>query len=287
MPSGFFIIDKPADWTSHDVVAKCRGILGERRIGHTGTLDPMATGVLPIFVGRATRAIEFVNNGDKTYEATCRFGLVTDTQDSTGTVLSTSSVNITQNQLEDTLTHFRGSILQIPPMYSAVKVNGKKLYELARKGKEVERAPRSTTIHTLELLDFSGDIAILRITCSKGTYIRTLCHDLGQVLGCGAVMASLRRTAACGFDLAQAITMDTLRQVPSPALLLQPIEALFQEYPQVNITQNQEKCVRNGAAFSIPLNDGLYRVFSQSNEFLMLGSVVSGVMSTKKSFYEV
>ena len=183
-----------------DVCAKLRRVLGERRIGHAGTLDPMATGVLPVFVGRATRAVEFASEGEKEYLAGLRLGQVTDTQDTTGTVLETHPVDVTPEALEAALEPFRGDIQQIPPMYSAIKIQGKKLYELARKGREVERPPRNITIHALTVEEqISGADFLIRVRCSKGTYVRTLCHDIGRALGCGGTMFSLRRTMAAGF----------------------------------------------------------------------------------------
>lgn len=284
MPSGYIIIDKPDGWTSHDVVAKCRGIFGEKRVGHTGTLDPMATGVLPIFVGRGTRAIPLINDGDKTYLASCQFGLTSDTQDRLGEILSRREVSLTQAQLEAALEQFRGTTTQIPPMYSALKVNGQKLYDLARRGIEVERKAREITIHKLSLLDFDGTSAQLLVTCSKGTYIRTLCHDLGELLGCGALMSALQRSEACGFTLDEAVSMQALQE--QGAALLRPLDTLFPEAQKINLTQNQAKCARNGGAFSTPLSDGDYRAYFQG-EFLMLGNVKNGIMSTVKSFYEV
>ena len=204
MANGIIIIDKPADWTSMDVCAKLRGILKERRIGHGGTLDPMATGVLPVFVGNATRAVEFAEKGDKEYIAGLRLGLVTNTQDITGEVLSESAVLPEHSALEAVLPRFTGPIAQIPPMFSAIKRDGKKLYELARAGKEIHREPRPITIYSLEVLEQAGERDyLLRICCSKGTYVRTLCHDIGEALGCGGCMYSLRRTMAAGFTLSE------------------------------------------------------------------------------------
>ncbi|MGM9538601.1 MAG: tRNA pseudouridine(55) synthase TruB, partial [Candidatus Onthomonas sp.] len=181
MPSGIIIIDKPRDWTSMDVCGKLRRLLGERRVGHAGTLDPMATGVLPVFVGRATRAVEFAEQGEKEYLAGLKLGLSTDTQDTTGEVLETHPVTCTRAEVEAALAGFRGEIDQIPPMYSALKINGQKLCNLARKGKTVERPPRKITIYALELGEQLGeDEYALRVRCSKGTYVRTLCHDIGQ-----------------------------------------------------------------------------------------------------------
>jgi tRNA pseudouridine 55 synthase len=287
MSSGIIIIDKPADWTSHDVIAKCRGIFRQRRIGHAGTLDPMATGVLPVFVGRATRAVEFAIDGEKTYLARCRFGQISDTQDSTGRILEERIVDITQADLEAALPRFLGAQTQLPPMYSAIKINGKKLYDLARKGKEVERTPRPITIHRLELTAFDGCTATLLVQCSKGTYIRTLCHDLGQYLGCGALMSGLRRTAACGYGEAQAVTLEQLQGCPDPSQLLMPVDSLFQMYPSIDITLEQTQKCRNGLAFPCAAPDGTYRVYGPDGEFLMLGHCKAKIMSTIKSFYEV
>ena len=207
MANGIIIIDKPADWTSMDVCARLRRCLSERRIGHAGTLDPMATGVLPVFVGRATRAVEFASEGEKEYLAGLRLGQVTDTQDTSGRVLEEHPVSVTREDLEAALAPFRGPIQQVPPMYSAIKINGKKLYELARKGKEVERKPRPVTIHSLTVeQQLSETDYLIRVRCSKGTYVRTLCHDIGAALGCGGTMFSLRRTMAAGFSLEQAIS---------------------------------------------------------------------------------
>ena len=179
MAAGIIIIDKPRDWTSQDVAARLRRVFATKRIGHGGTLDPMATGVLPIFVGRATRAVEFFEQAQKEYIATLRLGLMTDTEDTTGNVLETRPVNVTRAEVETVLSRFLGKQQQLPPMYSAVKIQGKKLYELARQGKTVERQPRQIEIFTLELLEAREDEYDLRVSCSKGTYIRTLCKDIG------------------------------------------------------------------------------------------------------------
>ena len=183
--NGIVIVDKPEGWTSQDVVSKLRGVLKTRRIGHGGTLDPMATGVLPVFVGRATRGVEFFEHAEKTYETVLRLGITTDTEDITGTVLCEQDAFVTGSMVEEVLAKFRGEIMQVPPMYSALKVNGQKLYDLARKGKEVERQARPITIHELTLLGMEADGIRLRVRCSKGTYIRTLCKDIGEALGCG------------------------------------------------------------------------------------------------------
>lgn len=291
MPNGIIIIDKPTDWTSMDVCAKLRGIFHERRVGHSGTLDPMATGVLPVFLGRATRAVEFAEQSGKEYVAGLRLGLSTDTQDVTGRVLETRPVETDRAELEAVLAQFRGDILQVPPMYSAVKIGGKKLYELARKGKEVERKPRPVTISELVLLEQSGpEDYLLRVRSSKGTYIRTLCHDIGQVLGCGGTMSSLRRTEAAGFRLEQAITLETVQAAANRGEvsdLLLPVDHYFAQHPTLTVGESEEKAARNGAAFPWQGADGTYRVYGPGGNFLLLGKLEQDRLNTIKSFYEV
>lgn len=290
MPDGILIIDKPTDWTSMDVCAKLRGVFHEKRIGHGGTLDPMATGVLPVFIGRATRAVEFAEKGDKEYIATLRLGIVTDTQDSTGRVLQEHSISVTIQDLKAILPQFTGTISQIPPMYSAIKINGKKLYQLARKGHEIERPARSITIHELEILDGPTQSCeyLLRIRCSKGTYIRTLCHDIGQALGCGAVMSSLRRSMACGFLLDQSVTLEQVLQSDDPSALLLPVDSFFSDCPALQISAAAEKKVRNGASVTIPnLGDGEYRLYGPDGSFLALSRSIQTKVTTIKSFFNV
>ena len=285
--NGIVIIDKPAGWTSQDVTARLRRVFGTRRIGHGGTLDPMATGVLPVFVGRATRGVEFFEHAEKTYETELLLGVATDTEDTTGTVLTRREVSVTQEQLDGTLERFRGEIMQIPPMYSALKVNGQKLCDLARKGRQVERQPRPVTIHELTLLSREGDTLRLRVRCSKGTYIRTLCADIGEALGCGGCMQALRRTQAGEYTIAEAVPLQQLLESPEPETYLRDVDTMFRGYPGVKLTVNQEKRCRNGNAFSVSLPGGTYRAYSQTGEFLMLAKVEDGVMSTIKSFFDV
>lgn len=285
--NGIVIIDKPQGWTSQDVVSKLRGVFKTRRIGHGGTLDPMATGVLPVFVGRATRGVEFFEHAEKTYQVELKLGVVTDTEDITGTVLETKPVAVTREQLEQALQQFRGQITQIPPMYSAIKINGQKLYELARKGQQVQRQERPVTIFKLECLEFEGDTAKLLVHCSKGTYIRTLCKDIGQALGCGGCMAALRRVSAGAYTLDDSVTLEELVAAQDPETYLSAVDTLFAEYDQVALTANQEKRCRNGNSFSLSVPDGTYRAYSQNGEFLMLAQVRDGIMSTVKSFFEV
>ena len=287
MANGVLIIDKPRGWTSMDVCAKLRGIFREKRVGHAGTLDPMATGVLPVFLGRATRAVEFAAEGAKEYHAVLRLGLVTDTQDTTGTVLEERPVSATPEELETVLARFRGEIFQVPPMYSAIKVEGKKLYELARKGREVERTPRPVTIHALELGERLSDTDFrLRVECSKGTYIRTLCHDIGQALGCGGTMAELRRTKAAGYTMDRAVTMEQVQAAADPAALLAPVDSLFAHLPALTLTAAQTKCVRNGGTFTFP-RKGEWRAYGPDGAFLAVCRTVDGKLTTVKSFFEV
>ena len=285
--NGIVIVDKPQGWTSQDVTARLRRVFSTRRIGHGGTLDPMATGVLPVFVGRATRAVEFFEHAEKTYEATLRLGMKTDTQDITGTVLEERPVTVTEQDILNVLPAFRGEILQIPPMYSALKVNGQKLYDLARKGKEVERQPRPITIHELELLHFDGQDARIRVRCSKGTYIRTLCEDMGEKLGCLGCMAALRRTQAGEYTIEKAVPLQTLLDAENPEQYLLSMDSPFLGYPAVTLSENQERRCRNGNAFTLRVPDGTYRAYGKNGEFLMLARVENGVMSTIKSFFEV
>lgn len=285
--NGIVIIDKPAGWTSQDVTARLRRVFGTRRIGHGGTLDPMATGVLPVFVGRATRGVEFFEHAEKTYETELLLGVATDTEDTTGTVRARREVSVTQARLDEVLERFRGEIMQIPPMYSALKVNGQKLCDLARKGRQVERQPRPVTIHELTLLSREGDTLRLRVRCSKGTYIRTLCADIGEALGCGGCMQALRRTQAGKYTIAEAVPLQQLLESPEPETYLRDVDTMFRGYPGVKLTVNQEKRCRNGNAFSVTLPGGTYRAYSQTGEFLMLAKVEDGVMSTIKSFFDV
>ena len=286
MSSGIVIIDKPGGWTSMDVCAKLRGILKERRIGHGGTLDPLATGVLPVFVGSATKAVEFAEKGDKEYLAGLRLGVETNTQDITGQVLSTRPVTAGQAELEGALPAFTGPIMQVPPMYSAIKRNGQKLYELARAGKEVHRDPRPVTIHAMTLLGRTeeGDY-LLRVRCSKGTYVRTLCHDIGAALGCGGCMSSLRRTMAAGFTLEQAVTLERVQE--EGAALLLPVDRFFGGLPAYRIpSPRQERLCRNGSPLPAPeLAAGEYRVYGQEGDFLCVSRWERGQLIPVKNFF--
>ena len=285
--NGILLVDKPQDWTSHDVVAKLRGVFGERRIGHSGTLDPLATGLLVVFLGKATKAVEFSEAAEKEYIAHLRLGLETDTQDITGSVLHTSNSVPNATQVESVLQQFRGEILQIPPMYSAIKVNGQKLYDVARRGGEVERAPRPITIHALSLLGEQNGDYILKVRCSKGTYIRTLCHDIGQALGCGGVMTALRRTRVGSYSVQDAHTVSAIADMDRAAAeaLLLPLDSVFSDYPAVTLSASDAAHCRNGRLFELDLPDGTYRLYDSGGQFLMLAAVQSETVRALKRFY--
>ena len=285
--NGIVIIDKPQGWTSQDVTARLRRVFQTRRIGHGGTLDPMATGVLPVFVGRATRGVEFFEHAEKTYETVLRLGITTDTEDITGTVLTQRDAFATREMLEEVLEKFRGEIMQVPPMYSALKINGQKLVDLARKGREVERQPRPITIHELTLLGMDAEGIRLRVRCSKGTYIRTLCKDIGEALGCGGCMAALRRVQAGEYTIEEAVPLMELLEMENPEQVLRNVDTMFRNYPIVTLTEKQTIRCKNGNSFSVNLENGTYRAYSREGEFLMLAKVDDGVMSTIKSFFDV
>ena len=285
--NGIVIVDKPQGWTSQDVTARLRRVFNTRRIGHGGTLDPMATGVLPVFVGRATRGVEFFEHAEKTYETLLRLGITTDTEDISGTVLTEQEVFVTGAMLEEVLKQFRGEIMQVPPMYSALKINGQKLVDLARKGKTVERQSRPIPIHELTLLGMESEGIRLRVRCSKGTYIRTLCKDIGEALGCGGCMAALRRVSAGEYTIGEAVPLQTLLDSENPEQYLRPVDSMFRGFPAVKLTPKQETRCRNGNSFSVSMEPGTYRAYGQNGDFLMLAKVEDGVMSTIKSFFEV
>lgn len=289
--NGILLIDKAEGWTSSDVVIKLKGVLRERRVGHSGTLDPMATGLLAVFVGRATRAVEFAEAHDKRYTAGLRLGVTTDTQDVTGSVLRSCQANVAEDELKAVLTRFTGELEQIPPMYSAIKINGQKLYDIARRGGEVERRPRHITVSGISVVGRSGNDFVLDISCSKGTYIRTLCNDIGDALGCGGCMSSLRRTAAGDFSVSQAYTIDEVVAAAAAGeagKLLLPTDSMFAALPRCTAGAQDERRIKNGNEIKTPaLADGDYRVYSDSGEFLMLGHAENGRMRTIKSFFEV
>jgi len=287
--NGIIIVDKPADWTSHDIVAKLRGALNIKRIGHGGTLDPMATGVLPVFIGRATRAAEFCENAEKEYLAVLRLGFETDTQDITGNTLKECAVSVSAKELAAVIPRFLGAQKQIPPMYSAVRIGGKKLYELARRGLEVPRPARDIFISDIRLLSSDGNDHSLQITCSKGTYIRTLCHDIGAALGCGGVVSSLRRTRAGAFTIDNAFLLsDILSSISAGDIgkIILPVDFIFSEYPSIILSEQDTRKCKVGALFHAenPAN-GRFRFYGPDNEFLALGDVVSEKIRIIKGFF--
>lgn len=250
MTDGFLLVDKSGGWTSHDVVAKARRILGERKIGHAGTLDPMATGLLVLGLGRATRMIRYVQGATKTYAATARFGVATDTLDADGAVLSRSPMDFEQEDLEAVIPRFLGDILQVPPMVSALKIDGRRLYELAREGKEVEREARPVVIHSIEILDFAPGAypeVSFRVECGSGTYVRTLADDLGRALGGHAHLIELRRTAIGKMQVEAALTLESLEAHADPGSLVRPaVDVLTEELPTTAVGGPEAVGVRNG-----------------------------------------
>ena len=249
---GIINVNKEKGFTSHDVVAKLRGILHQKKIGHTGTLDPEAVGVLPVCLGKATKVCDLLTNKDKTYRAVCRLGVSTDTQDMTGKILQRGDFSrVTQERLKEVLESFIGDQLQVPPMYSALKINGKKLYELAREGKTVERKPRPIRIHSINLIEYRQmeGLFTMDVTCSKGTYIRTLCYDIGEKLGCFGAMESLQRTRVGVFTLENALTLEQIEVLMKQNELEQQIlsvDALFPEYPAFQIRDEFAAKLSNG-----------------------------------------
>lgn len=249
MKSGIINVYKEAGFTSFDVVAKMRGILHIKKIGHTGTLDPDATGVLPICIGRATKVCDFLTDRDKTYRAVMRLGITTDTLDLSGATLSTQEVHVTEDEIRSVIASFVGEINQVPPMYSALKVNGQKLCDLARKGQMIERKPRPVTIYSIQVTDISLPDVTMEVHCSKGTYIRTLCDDIGRELACGAALASLERTQAAGFYIEDTHTLCEIEKLVRDGSLdsiLYPLDSIFSEYPKVIAKESQSKVLRNG-----------------------------------------
>ena len=268
------MLDKAQGVSSFQAASSLRKIYNEKKTGHTGTLDPMATGVLPVALGKATRFIDFLPDADKAYVARLRFGITTDTLDITGKVLTQNETSVSASQVEAALGAFRGDILQVPPMYSAISVHGQRLYQLARKGVEIEREARPIRIDALELTDVIGDEFEITVRCSKGTYIRSLIADLGEAMGCGAVMTALRRTAANGFLIENAVSLEALREDPMAALL--PLEHPFLSLPQITVTEKQAVRFLNGGALSAErvkdlASPGRYRVYGPGGAFLGLG----------------
>ncbi|MCF0133896.1 MAG: tRNA pseudouridine(55) synthase TruB [Blautia sp.] len=259
---GILVIKKEKGFTSHDVVAKLRGILHMKKIGHTGTLDPDAEGVLPVVLGKATRLVEFLTEKEKEYVAVLRLGVDTDTQDMTGTILAQNPVQVSGEQVQEAVNAFLGPQLQVPPMYSAVKVDGRKLYELAREGMEVERTPRPVTFYEIEILEMNCPLVTLRVKCSKGTYIRTLCHDLGEKLGCGGAMEALIRTRSGQYDISESMTLKEVEEAVSDGSITDriiAIETVLNEFPRICCREPGDRLLSNGNPLSEEILGTRYR----------------------------
>ena len=287
---GIIVMYKPQDWTSFDVIAKARGIMGTRKLGHAGTLDPMATGVLPIFIGRATKAVDMQIIKDKEYIATFKLGLNTDTGDITGEVINERPVNVSKADVLAEMEKFKGEIQQYPPMYSAVKVNGQPLYKLARQGVTVERKPRKAIIKELVMTesDEAENLYTIRVVCSEGTYIRTLVEDIGENLGCGAVLTVLTRTKACGYSIDQTITLEELQQARNEDRidqLITEVDTVFAHLERIDLSDELAKRLINGARSRISKADGDYRVYYQ-DRFYAVANVTDKKMSVVKLFVD-
>lgn len=282
MVHGVINIHKEKGFTSHDVVAKLRGIVGQKKIGHTGTLDPDATGVLPVCLGKATKLCDMLTDKNKTYETVMLLGRATDTQDISGEVLKEHATeDLTEEMVQDAILSFVGEYMQVPPMYSALKVNGKKLYELAREGIEIERKARPVTILDIQIMEINIPRVRMEVFCSKGTYIRTLCHDIGEKLGCGACMEELVRTRVSRFELKDSLTLSQvqeLREIGQLEEVLVPIDEMFSDYEAVTLKEEFMSFVYNGNVFFpkhlnkyVELNDGkLVRVYDDKGNFIAI-----------------
>lgn len=294
--TGIIILDKPKGITSFGAVARVRRICGEKKCGHTGTLDPMATGVMTVMLGNTTRFTELLPSHDKAYIASFRLGTVTDTLDITGTVLETREVKSSAADVNEALKSFVGEISQLPPMYSAVSVNGQRLYDLARKGIEVERKPRQVTVYSIDTLsenEESGEYEIA-VECSSGTYIRTLIADLGEMLGCGAVLTDLRRTKANGFSIENAVTLEQLEAAVNDGAIdsvLIPVDRALEGYPVIKVSAPQAKRFSNGGELDLqrlkyPRMLGLFRIYDPEDKFIGLGEIGNGDSLTVKRVYK-
>lgn len=298
MKSGIINVYKEAGFTSFDVVAKLRGILGMKKIGHTGTLDPDATGVLPVCVGKATKVCDLLTDKDKTYQAVMRLGVITDTQDMSGEILQQNDVKVTEQDVRMALESFVGPSRQIPPMYSALKVNGQKLCDLARKGIEVERKPRDIIIYEMVVEDVTLPLVTFTVTCSKGTYIRTLCQDVGEKLGCGACMDSLVRTRVSRFSIENSLKLDEIEVLRNQGKLeehLVTVDEVFTQYPAVYGTEDATAKLSNGnsltleevAALDLQLqNDDLVRMYMADKRFVGIFIWKDNLFKPEKMFLE-
>ena len=290
--NGIIVINKPISKTSHDMVSFVRKLTGIKKVGHTGTLDPDATGVLPICIGKATKAADMLTVSDKAYRAQLVLGKTTDTQDASGKVLKERQVTVTREDIEEAVSQFIGEILQIPPMFSAIKKDGKKLYELARQGISIEREPRKVTVYGIEIREINLDsgTVTLDVSCSKGTYIRTLCEDIGEKLGCGAYMNSLVRTKSAGFTLSDSFTADELADMRKKGTLrnaLLPLDSVFKDYEKIKLNKTLSKKVKNGMRIRVNdiKNGQMYRVYDENDAFLCISECKDGELVLKKSFW--
>ena len=294
--TGIICLDKPCDMTSFMAVKRASRMLGVKKAGHTGTLDPMATGVLVIMLGHCTRFIELLPEHKKSYTARVKLGITTDTLDITGEVLSESAVDVSLSRLLSVAENFKGDILQTPPMYSAIKKDGERLYDLARKGIEIEREQRQITIEKLEIYDFDGIEFSMDVTCSAGTYIRSLCDDIGRELGCGAVMTQLRRTEANGFSIENSVTLEELEKLVSEnnaSSVITSVEKALISYPEITVSKPQANRFHNGGALGYERLHGdypvgIYRVYSPERKLLGLGEILTekGDLSVRRVLVE-
>lgn len=289
MYNGIIVIDKPAGMTSHDVVSRMRRILGQKRVGHGGTLDPMATGVLPVFFGRSTHAAGYILDGGKVYAAKMKLGITTDTQDTTGTVLTEKPVTCGFDEVKAAAESFIGEIDQIPPMYSAISQNGVRLYKLARKGVEVEREPRKVTVYSIDVKPCGEDEYEVTVACSKGLYIRTLLADIGEKLGCGAAMSALRRVKAGPFDESMALTLEQVQELKENGGIEEHIrraDILYEHLDKFIVPQNRAVYAKNGGKINCKLPDGDYRMYIDDGEFAGIGTVTNGIMHLTIAFFD-
>lgn len=290
--NGIININKPLGMTSHDVVSRLRRILGIKKIGHTGTLDPDASGVLPMCVGRATKTADMLTAQDKQYVAEVTLGSATTTLDASGEVTETAEVNVTAEDIARAVKGFEGEIEQIPPMYSAIKVDGKRLYQLAREGVEIERKPRRVTISSIEVLniDLEGKKFSMKVDCSKGTYIRTLCDDIGRALGCFAHMSALERTRSGRFDIAEAFTLSQVEEMKEAGdtSFLVPIDKVFEELPKRILSERKAALMCNGVKVRTQgiQNGEMYRVYDEGGRFLTISEAENGQLKILKTFYQ-
>ncbi len=289
---GILVINKPFGRTSHDMVGFTRKLFGIKKVGHTGTLDPDATGVLPVCIGKATKTADMLTDSDKAYSATLVLGMTTDTLDASGEILTEQPVSVTKEEIENTIKSFIGEISQIPPMFSAIKKDGKKLYELARKGISIEREPRKVKIYDIEIesIDMENGLVSINVECSKGTYIRTLCEDIGMKLGCGAYMNSLVRTKSAGFTLEESFDSETLLQMKENGNLdeaIIPLDRIFEKYERVDLNDFLSKKAKSGIKIRTKMceNGKMYRLYDEKGKFMCISECVNNELVLRKAFW--